>query len=354
MSKGKRGSSSQYRQLLAQASKQASTAVAVEPTCDASEAIDSQVERFLQLHGIRYAPKTMFPIGAVNEKASLSNQARDVPLIPENVDRYAQAIKQGDYLPPLIVFKQGDAVVIVDGNNRYAGHKRAGSQFFPAFLIAEDTPSELIALLTVAANNNHGETPSIQWRLKQAAYLVSIGYSTDQAADAAGVTKHRLGDFQATMRADARAKDMKISGFTDLAASSRMSLGRLPLDSVFYQAARTVIDTEMGTEDVRLLIKGIREQSTEAAMIEHIGKVAGDRKLEAKKREAGGKGKVKSPVMSLNAALGMIMNVDGGAIARQVLTDTDRQLIIRRLDAAGEKLIELQLALTESRLEESA
>lgn len=344
-SKRSKAASARSAQWLKQAKGQAEQAEPSAPACDNTDAIDSQVERFLQSHGVKYAPKKQIPLDVIDEKSSLGNQARDVPIIPENVDRYAQSIKKGEYLPPIIVFPSGNKVTVVDGNNRHHAHKKAGSQFIPGFVIAEDTPSEKIALLTVAANTGHGETPNPKWRLRQAAYLVSLGYSTDQATSAAGVTKSQLSDYMATQRADARAKAMRVTNFTELPPTSRASLGRIPLDSVFYQATRTAIDTEMTSEEIRKMIKEVKALGTESEMIEHIGHLAGERKIEARKKESGAKGRVKSPVLGLNAALGMIMAADGAAISRQLLTDMDRQTLIRKLDAAGVKLIELQIAI---------
>lgn len=333
----------------------AAGAIPVAPACDTTEAIDSQVERFLQDHGVKYAPKTQIPIGAIDEKSSLSNQARDVPLVPESVDRFAQSIKKGEYLPPVIVFPSGNKVTIVDGNNRYAGHKKAGSQFLPGYVIDENTPSATILLLTVAANNGHGVTPDLTWRVRQAAHLVGVGFTVEQAVLAAGVTKSQLGDYQATQRADARAKSLKIHGFGDLANASRAALGRLPGDPVFYQAARVAIDTGMTSEDVRHLYRDVRALPNEDAQIQHIAKVSAERKLEAQTKKAtGGRGRLASPYQSLLSSLGKIQAVDSAAVARQVLTDIDRRELNRRLDQAGEKLIEIQIAIQKAVEEASA
>jgi hypothetical protein len=325
------------------------------PTCNNVDAIDSRVERFLQDHGVKYAPKSMIALTYFDEKASLSNQARPVPLIPENVDRYAASLKKGEYLPPVIVYPSGQKVVIVDGNNRHAAHKKAGNQFVPGFVIDENTPSETILLLTVAANNNHGSTPDLTHRLRQAANLVGVGHTSETACEAAGVSKNQLGDYMATKRGDQRASGMKIHGFTDLAATSRAMLGRLPLDSVFYQASRVAIDSAMTSDDVRLFYKEIRLLGSENEQIQYVTKISTERKLEAKAKKAtGGGGRLASPYQSLLSSLGKIHAVDAAAVARQILTDIDRAELNRRLDAAGEKLIEIQIAIQNALTEVSA
>lgn len=58
-----------------------------------------------------------------------------------------------------------------------------------------------------------------------------------------------------------------------------------------------------------------------------------------------------SAKQSLITAIGKLMHMDPAELARQTLTDLDRQELIRRIDQAGEKLIELQIALSKARVE---
>lgn len=325
-----------------------SAAAPKSPTCNGEDAADSQVERFLQLHGVKYAPKSQIPIDLVDEKSSLQNQARDVPIVPESVDRFTASLRKGEYLPPIVVFPSGTRVTIVDGNNRFAAHKKAGSRFVPGFVIAEDTPSETIVLLTVAANNGHGVTPDLKWRKRQASHLVSVGFTADKACEAAGITKSQLGDFQSLQRADARAKQMGVTGtgWLNLADATKMALGRMSLDSVFYQAARCAIDTSMDSDTARVMLRDIKATGSENDQIALIGKISDTRKLEAKTKAAtGSTNRISSAKQSFITAVGKLMHIDPAELARQTLTDHDRALLIKRADEAGEKLIELQIAL---------
>lgn len=323
------------------------------PACHNEEAVDSQVERFLQEHRVRYAPKAQIPIDLVDEKTSQQNQARDVPIVPESVERFTASLRKGEYLPPIIVFPSGNRVVIVDGNNRFVSHRKAGSRFVPGYVIAEDTPSETIALLTVAANNGHGVTPDIAWRKRQAAHLVSVGFTAEQACEAAGVSKTQLSDFQALTRADAKAKSLKLTtGWLDLATTTRIAIGRIPNDPVFYQAARAAIDIGLDSDTAKLMLREVKARGSENEQIAYIASFAEQRKLEAKAKEAtGATGRVSSAKQSLITAIGKLMHMDPAELARQTLTDLDRQELIRRIDQAGEKLIELQIALSKARVE---
>jgi len=259
------------------------------PVCSGEDAIDSQVERFLQQHGVKYAPKTLIPIGLIDEKSSHGNQARDVPLVPESVERFAVSIRKGEYLPPIIVFPNGNRVTIVDGNNRHAGHKKAGSHTVPGFVIAEDTPSETIVLLTVAANNGHGVTPDLKWRKRQAVHLTSLGFTADKACEAAGITKAQLTDFKGLLYADARAKQHRIPvAWNDLPETSRLALGRIPLDGVFILSAHLVIDTGLDSKGTQELLRNIKACSSESEQVTFIAKLSEERKAAARARSATG------------------------------------------------------------------
>lgn len=332
---------------LKQQRQQSSHSVPIAPACNAEDAVDSKVEQFLQKYGVRYAPKTSIPIDIIDEKSSLANQARDVPIVPESVDRFAVSLRNGEYLPPVIVFPSGNRVTIVDGNNRYAAHKKVGARFAPGYVIDEATPSETIALLTVAANNDHGVTPDVRWRKRQAAHLVSVGHSAERACEAAGITVAALRDFQSLLRADARAKAMRIAtGWLDMPETTRVAIGKMPTEPVFLQAARCAIDTGLDSKGAQLLLKEVKDLPTESAQVSHIMDVTKQRELENRAKQAtGATNRVSSPKQSLVTAVGKLTNIDAQALAQQVLTKMDRDLLQTRLVAAGEAIIELQIAL---------
>lgn len=337
--------------LKQRAAQAAAAQSPVAPACNGEDAVDSQVERFLQLHGVKYAPKAQIPIDLIDEKSSLQNQARDVPIVPESVERFASSLRKGEYLPPVIVFPNGNRVTLVDGNNRYAAHKKAQSRHVPGFIIDAATPSETIQLLTVAANNGHGVTPDLRWRKRQASHLVSLGFTSEKACEAAGITKSQLGDFLALQRADARAKQMRVTaGWAELPDTTRIALGKIPLDSVFYQATRLTIDTGLDSEGARILLREVKALGSENDQITYVAKVSDERKLEAKQRGSGTSNRVSSPKQSLITAIGKIMHLDPAELARQTLTEHDRALLIKRVDEAGVKLIELQVALGEAKV----
>lgn len=307
-----------------------------------------EVEAWLQRHGVQYAPPVAIPMYLIDEKRSRANQARRDAIVADSVDRFAAAMKSGVGFPPIVVYPSGGKLVIVDGNNRQAAAKKAGRETIVGIVIAEETPSELIQLLTVEANAHHGVTPELAWRVQQAFHLCSLGFTDQQAADAAAIGVQQLRGARAVQEADQRARALRIPGFTDLAQVSRQSIGVLKDEAVFYQAAKTAVETAMTVEEIRDLVRQVKSLPSEGARIEHIGAVAKERSIERATRKTLGKtiGRVSSPKQSLVAGIGKILAVDSAALTRQIVTSHDRDLVNARLRALERKLAEMVVAMS--------
>ncbi len=306
-----------------------------------------EVEAWLQGHGVQYAPPGPIPMAMIDEKRSRANQARRDAIVTDSVDRFAAALRTGAGFPPIVVYPSGGKLVIIDGNNRQAAHRKAGADTIAGIVVAEDTPSELIQLLTVQANAHHGVTPELGWRIQQAFHLCSLGYNVDQAADAAGISVTQLRTARAVQEADQRARALRINGFTDLAQHARQSLGVLKDEAVFFQAARLAVDTGMTIEEIRELVRAVKALPSEGARIEHIGAVAKERGIERATRKAIGRAvnRISSPKQSLATGIGKLLAVDPAALVRQIVTSHDRDLVVTRLRALENKLAQLKLAV---------
>lgn len=313
----------------------------------ASTAAVVGVEAWLQHHGVAYAPPTAIPMAYIDEKRSRANQARRDPIVAESVDRFAAAMRAGAVFPPIVAYPSGGKLVIIDGNNRQAGAKKASRDCIDGIVLAEDTPSELIQLLTVEANAHHGVTPELGWRVQQAFHLCSLGYSDQQAADAASIAVATLRGARAVQEADQRARALRIPGFTELSQNARQSLGVLKDEAVFYQAAKLAVDTGMTVDEIRELVRAVKTLPSEGARIEHIGAVAKARGIERATKKAIGRTitRVSSPKQALVTGIGKVLNVDEAALVRQVVTSTDRDLLNQRIKLLERKVATLKLAM---------
>lgn len=322
----------------------ASTTIPKRVLCDNAGA--NEVEIWLQSFGVSYSEKLDLPISMVDVKKSQQNQARAEAIVPDSVDRFATALKNGAEFRPVVGYKSGNSVVLIDGNNRCAAYLKEKREMIPAYVVHPDTPSEVIHAMTVSANTTHGHTPDKAWRIQQAEFLVGIGYSQDEACRLANVRVHQLQDHQRAERATIRARTLKISGFLELPTGHKLRLGALQSDPIFLQAARVVIDTNMLQVEVDNFTKEIRNANNETLQVAVISRIAEDRKMAAKNKAAMGKHpRIKSSKTNLLTGLGKIMAADPGQLSRMVLTDMERIEMSKRLAAAADRILELQIAL---------
>lgn len=306
-----------------------------------------EVEAWLQGEGVSYAPPTAIPMHMIDEKRSRHNQARRDAIVTDSVDRFATSMRAGAVFPPIVCYPVQGKLVIIDGNNRQAAARKANHDTIFGIIIAEDTPSELIQLMTVKANAHHGVTPDLSWRLKQAFHLVSMGASDERAADAASVSAAQLRSARAVQTADHRARALKINGFPDLAAASRQALGVVKDEAVFYQAGKVAVDTGMTTDEVRDMLRTVKSLPSEGERIAHIGTIAQSRTVQRAVRKATGKAnnRLNSPAQALNSGIGKVLAVDPSALVRYVVTPHDRDTINHRLDMLDQKSRQIRLAM---------
>ncbi len=324
--------------------------------CAVGVAAGVQIESWLQNRAVAYAPPTMVPMNLIDVKRSRGNQARREAIVPESVDRFSTAMRAGTTFPPIVLYPDQGRLVIIDGNNRHAAASRVGAAEIPGIVIAEDTPSEVIHLLTVEANARHGVTPELAWRVQQAFSLVSMGWSDHDAAEAAGLSISQLRTARQVTDADQRARAMRISGFGNLNASCKQALAGLRDEAAFYQLSRIAVDTGMTTEEIREVTRAIKGMPSEAARVSYIATVGKSRAglRQAKKAGSNSHSRLHSPKTSLAAGIGKIMAVDPTALIRQIVTTSERDVVNHRLAELTKKIAVLTAAMaTLASLDES-
>lgn len=294
----------------------------------------------------------------IDEKNSRANQARPTAVVDEAVERYTLAAKEGTTFPPAVVYfplggtktiselvHQKSKCVIIDGNNRQAAFKKANRPTIPVIILAADTASEMIQLLTVEANAWHGQPVTQDWRVRQAIHLNSIGWNMDEACSAAMVSKQLVQKRQSAIIADVRAKAMGIKKFSDLPMSTKVALSGIKDDVPFSALSRTVIATRMIHQDLVPILKEFRTFTSENERLKFIWKVQEDRKVEIKANEALGKSsrKIGSPKINLVSSIGKILAVDPVALAQGTLTQTEKTELLQRLSTLADHILEIQV-----------
>lgn len=302
------------------------------------------VEAWLQRRGIKYAPATGIPMDMIDEKRSRLNQARRDPLVQESVDRFATALRAGRPFPPIVCYPLGSKLVIIDGNNRHEAAKKARLTYIHGIVISPMTDGDMIQLLTVEANASHGVTPPLEWRIRQAFHLGSIGHSDEVCAEAAGVTVAQLKNARSAKQADDRAKMLRIHGFSDLPMTSKQYLNAIKLEPVFFVLGTLVADKRMSILQVQDLVRKVKTGKSEA---EQLAIVAEQQELflvenAAKKALSA---RLSSPKMALASGIGLIIKCDPKQLVSQIRTVNDRDIVNQRLQQAVDQILAIQVEM---------
>jgi hypothetical protein len=311
---------------------------------DEETASGTQIEAWLQRRGVRYAPPTGIPMEMIDTRRSRQNQARRDPIVTESVERFTAAFRAGRLFPPIVCYPLGNKLVIIDGNNRHEAAHRAKREFIYGIVIDEKTDSDLIQLLTVEANAGHGVTPPVEWRLRQAFHLCTLGHSDEVASEAAGISLAQLRNARAASEAEARAKALRIHGFTDLPMTAKQYLNAVKLEPVFYAAGKLAAEARLNLEQIRDLCRAIKTGKTEA---DQLAVVAEQHRLliaENAAKKAMTK-RVNSPKNSLVAGIGLVINLNTQALVSNIRTAHDRDVIRGRLEDMVNKILEIQVEM---------
>lgn len=302
------------------------------------------VSKWLTHRGVKHSVPQPINRTQINEKASRSNQARAEVLDPEVVDRYTAAVRLGDEFPPLVVYRQGKGFTIIDGNHRDEAFKKAGKTVVDAIVVADNTPSEMIELLTVEANTRHGKATDMGWRIRQAMHLLAIGLGDELVASATGLSKAALLDARRADKGMQRAKKLGVYGYEKLAVRAQSQIAGLALDSVFTAAAEAAIDLDMTIEQVRLLIRDVKALGSETDQLRQVGEVVEALQFDSGRKKSG-RNSLANPRMTVLSALGSVAKIDPKQMPRLFRTNEERKEVARRAANASLVLMEVEEVL---------
>ncbi len=313
---------------------------------DPHTAASVEIEAWLQSHGVRYAPPADIPMALIDEKRSRQNQARRDAIVADSVERYSASMRTGERFPPIVCYPDDGRLVIIDGNNRQAAARRVGADSVWGIVVAEDTPSEVIQLLTVSANARHGVTPETSWRIQQAFGLCAMGYSDEQAAEEAGLSVAQLRSARTVQNVDQRARGMRVPGFLDLPASAKIALSSVRDQRVFYNLGKLAASTTMTTDDIREVTRVLRGLPSEEERLQYVESVSQVRSRQPVVRAPRGKhSRLHSPKVAFLAGAGKIRAVDPAALVQQIVTSADRDSLRETIQETKRKIALIEVAL---------
>lgn len=314
----------------------------------APPACSEQVESWLTARGVKFKPCRRIPLDKIKHEESRRNQARQDALLPDVVERYTAAVKAGEQFPPVVVFKSGQGYVIIDGNHRDEAHVKARAENIVAYEVSDDTPSELIELLTVEANTRHGQPTDTAWRIQQALHLLATGHEPESVYVATGVTSSQVSTAKRLAKADERARRVGVYNWETIPATSRALLASLNSDPVLASAAAVVIDTSMTGDDVKAFMRQLRDAASEADALRIVGEAGDQRKTRMGAAARDRKRRLSNPRTRVLAALGQITSLTPGELPRLFTTEADRKEVASRCADAAMVLMTMEEVLRDA------
>lgn len=317
--------------------------VNVAPLLDATGR-DARTEAWLDELGVTWHFEPALRLDAIDRAASLANQARLEPLDEEVVERYAADYERGDVFPPVIVYRPGriGRAVLIGGNHRTAGAGRAGREHHTAYVV--DVNGDQVLPLTYGDNRRHGLPPSDDERVLQAVHLIAArDLSHAEAAAVVGLSKGKLTRGLATVKADERAAELEIEGWSSLSKTARWRLSGIVSDYVFEAAARLAIDTEMGADAIYRLVPKLVAAGDELEAMRIIGE-AQEARVERRRYTPGAKLKA-TPRSRMLDALRTIASLKPELVAGGCTIDDHRAVMREVIFAAARVMAKTEALL---------
>lgn len=307
-----------------------------------------EIERWLDDLDVGWAYLDTLLLAAVDERASMRNQARFEALDRETVDRYADDMRRGDQFPAVIVRAKGKAFVILGGNHRYAAAKAARVPSLDAYVV--DCSDETALRISYEDNRRHGKTPTAAERAAHAVHLVTLGWTQAAAAQVVGVSQTTVSNALAVQAFAQRCTAVGLKPRDGLADSTKARLMNVKLDAAFGEAVRLTADAALGGNDVGDLVAKLNKARSEGEALDLL-REAREEATERIRRNIADDGRTGQRVAGRQSArarllrvLSELATIDPADVKASTLPD-QRAHVRDKLTAAGRKIIALDGAV---------
>jgi len=304
----------------------------------------AEIESWLDDRHVTWDFDPTLALDAVDQTASLANQARLEPIDPEVVERYTADMRRGDQFPPIVVLRRlRKGHVIIGGNHRWHAAKAAGLDHLPAYLV--DAEGEMVLRLTYEDNRRHGLPPTQAERVAQAVHLVDNGWTAKAAAACVGVTEPAISRERTIRKADRRAHALSVDrSFHALPKATRYALGSLRSDPVFAEASKLALDAHMSAAEAQRLVKAIDSTGSDVDAMTLIGSEIEEHRSRIQKG-AGGKSTKATARAALSRALWGVLGCEVAEVVASTPNADVARTVRKQMRDAVEHLDRIQKAL---------
>lgn len=214
-----------------------------------------EIETLLEKVGVTWRFDPDVPLHTIDVSGGLANQVRHEPLDLATVERYADAMRNGDVFPAVIL-TDDDNRTPLGGNHRLAAKRHVDDATTPAYMVTGT--ARQLRRVRFGDNSLHGLPLTKDERIEHGIDLMNDGLSQYDAAKIVGISQPDLSIGRATIDANQRAADAGLEGFSRLPRSVRYQLSMVTEPDVFTEAARLTLDAALPLKTVTAIVAGIR------------------------------------------------------------------------------------------------
>lgn len=230
---------------------------------------DPKAEAWLTTEGVRFRYEGGVPLDRFDRRRSRDNQARPTDWkLPEEIERYALGMIDGDLFPCVIVYAGPDGFVLIDGNQRWCAAEVAELASLDAFVV-EETDRLILDRLTMTANGVlNGQGLSAAEVLKQAVTFKLL-HPTVPMKDIAKWFRFKVERLELAVRqaqVTARLGQLGVS-VVGLSATVLKTLHALESDPVLEEVGRLAQEAGLAPAKVQELVTEVRRQRSERAQL---------------------------------------------------------------------------------------
>ena len=226
---------------------------------------DLAAEGMFNRLGVQWEYRTGIMIALVDQGASLQNQARlGVSVMPDVVDDYAVAMREGDRFPAMVAFPLGNGTYrLAGGNHRLAAAKKSGRQVIDLYVVMASDDA-MRRVVTTGLNRRVGVQTGREEAIEQAlTWMDQYGRSATAAAAAYNLPESILFTAQRE-RASRRRLQMIGVDPSRMKKGAMALLTRLHSDRTLLSAVEFSASTGLREPEIRALVEDINAQRTES------------------------------------------------------------------------------------------
>lgn len=313
---------------------------------------DAKLERQLTELGLSFVWFDRLHLDDFDDAKSLQNQARFKALEPAKVTEYAEAMKRGDVLPPIVAHQSGKKLVRLDGNHRATAAREAGMLEYPGVYVVDGRPATL-ALFSYQANSRHGMATSEDERAEQGIWLINSGQSLATAAAAVNVREYVLSRAWRRREADRRADEVGIlrSQWDSLHHANKDKMLSIATDEGFAAAVKLALKARLSNTEIIDLTRRVNESKS---AVKQVAVVKNAEQFEYQERIQGGgaltervKRSGRTPKQTWSVAVGTLLSssLEDASSLASAFAPQERQAAAQRSREVGEKLLKMADAL---------